>query len=163
MPPMLPICMSTMTRSGDSPATKATTSGPEVTARTSMSGPLMTASTSLRSVGASLATRMVCTAGTLSDPPALPKSRRPPPARRPRRASGEQLIGRPLQPEQLVHVLTEERYPADRGGCHLRGQPGERPLLPGRQCVERREIRLQRTELRCAVRGLALRAVSERG
>ena len=63
MPPMLPICMSTMTRSGDSSATKATTSGPEVTARTSTSGPLMTASTSWRSVGASLATRMVCTAG----------------------------------------------------------------------------------------------------
>ena len=32
-----------------------------------MSGPLMTASTSARSVGASLATRMVCTAGRLSD------------------------------------------------------------------------------------------------
>ena len=29
MPPMLPICMSTMTRSGDSSATSATTSGPE--------------------------------------------------------------------------------------------------------------------------------------
>ena len=69
MPPMLPICMSTMTRSGDSSATNATTSGPEVTARTSTSGPLMTASISLRRVGASLATRMVCTDGTLSDPP----------------------------------------------------------------------------------------------
>ena len=64
MPPMLPICMSTTTRSGDSSATKAITSGPEVTAsRRSTSGPLMTASISRRRVGASLATRMVCTTG----------------------------------------------------------------------------------------------------
>src|SRR5271169_5650830 len=124
MPPMLPICMSTMSRSGDSSATKATTSGPEVTARTSLSGPLMTASTSLRSVGASLATRMVCTAGTLSDPPPGPKTRRPP-ARLPSGDSREELVGCPLQPEQLVHVLSEEGDPADRGRRDLRGQTGE--------------------------------------
>ena len=67
MPPMLPICMSTMTRSGDSSVTKAMTSGPEVTEWTVTSGPLMTASTSRRRVGASLATRMVCTWARLSD------------------------------------------------------------------------------------------------
>jgi len=68
MPPMLPICMSTITRSGDSSATNATTSGPEVTERTSTPGPLMTASTSRRRVGASLATKMVCIDRTLPDP-----------------------------------------------------------------------------------------------
>ena len=135
MPPMLPICMSTMSRSGDSSATNATTSGPEVTARTSMSGPLMTASTSLRSVGASLATRMVCTEGTLSDRPEGPETRSCPAgwavdARHGRPASGGRSGRRggrpPAQPDELVHVLPEEGDPADRGRRHLRRQAGER-------------------------------------
>ena len=114
MPPMLPICMSTMSRSGDSSATNATTSGPEVTARTSMSGPLMTASTSSRSVGASLATRMVCTAGTLSDRPAAPKTR-PVPLRR--------RVGRP--PAAARRARGRRRR---RAGCGRRGRaPPARP------------------------------------
>ena len=145
MPPMLPICMSTMTRSGDSSATNATTSGPEVTARTSTSGPLMTASISLRRVGASLATRMVCTDGTLSDPPAgrKPTSCRGQAAGAALGPSGEEVVGRPLQPDQLVHVLSEEGDPSDRCGRHLRRQAGERRFLPGRHRVERGQVRLQ--------------------
>jgi hypothetical protein len=42
--------------------TEAKTSGPDVTALTVISGPLMTASISRRRVGASLATKTVCTA-----------------------------------------------------------------------------------------------------
>jgi hypothetical protein len=114
MPPMLPICISTMTRSGASSVTEAMTSGPVLTDSTVTSGPLMTASTYLRRVGASLATRMVCTAGTLSD--VQVGSVLGP--------SGEEVIGRLLQGTQLVHVVPEERDAPDWRRRHLLGQVG---------------------------------------
>ena len=58
---MLPICMSTTTRSGSDPATRAITSGPDRASTMVVSGLAAVAAISARTEGASLATRMVGT------------------------------------------------------------------------------------------------------
>ena len=98
---------------------------------TVMSGPLMTASTSRRRVGASLATRMVCTCGEAigprsgcdraSGPDGWPSSGR--------RSDGE-AGGRPCaEAVEIVDVVPEERDPADGRRGHLADQVGVGVLL----------------------------------
>ena len=62
------------------------------------------------------------------DAPENPASSR---LRAARHGQEKSCVGGPLQPEHLVHVLAEERDPADRGRRHLRRQPARTPAPPG--------------------------------
>src|SRR5665213_699346 len=135
MPPMLPICMSTITRSGIDSPTMAITSGPDRASTISMPGEPAVAAISARTVGASLATRMVGTSERLAPPgPRTPRGAR---LRHvlPERSGpvlGEQEAGHLGQADQVVDVGVEQGHPVDVGRSDVGHQGGEDRLLPVR-------------------------------
>src|SRR5579875_980752 len=124
MPPILPICMSTMTRSGGSAATAFKTSGPEEACRTAISLLSRSDASVRRTAYVSLATRTVGTIissrqagqgnGRRQLPPRLsecvwgwlPLSLR---SDRPGDWAPEQVISEPPERIEIVNVEIEER------------------------------------------------------